>query len=183
MALSTASVAIFRIIKHTDDLTVLVSQILQVVTSQENVPETYFMNKSGYLKISTQTSFNFAHEEHEGSLELSTVVSTIVEDDILLWKTSQSAIISLCTAWCSAILTRDRWNLGMRKSITSTPVSRVWGPRIIHPLQGFSRASILLLWWPKNKSIDQDVLLTIVIIMNVSYVYINLKLYHVVSAL
>ena len=84
MALSTASVAIFRIIKHTDDLTVFVSQILQVVTSQENVPETYFMNKSGYLKTSTQTSFNFAHEEHEGSLELSTVVSTIVEDDILL---------------------------------------------------------------------------------------------------
>lgn len=126
MALSTASVAIFRIIKHTDDLTVLVSQILQVVTWQENVPETYFMNKSGYLKNSTQTSFNFAHEEHEGSLELSIVVSTIVEDDILLWKTSQSAIISLCTAWCSAILTRDRWKSGNEKEYNlDTSLSRL----------------------------------------------------------
>lgn len=78
------------------------------------------MNKSGYLKDSTQTSFNFAHEEHEGSLALSTVVSTILEEDILLWKTSQFVIIS---AWCSASLTTDRWKSGNEKNL-DTSLSR-----------------------------------------------------------
>jgi len=40
--------------------------------------------KNDNFEDSTQTSFNFAHEEHEGSLELSAIVSTILEEDILL---------------------------------------------------------------------------------------------------
>lgn len=100
---------------------------LQDDKMHEDVSETYFINKNGYLKDSIQTSFNFAHEEHGGSLEHSAVVSTILEVDILLWKTSQSesAIIFALHHWCSAILAWDRRKSGNEKEINlDTSLSR-----------------------------------------------------------
>lgn len=141
------------------------------------------MNKSGYLKDSTQTSLNFAHEEHEGSLELSTVVSTILEEDILLWKTSHFAI-HLISAWCSAILTTDRWKSGNEKNL-DTSLSRFSMCLGIGRGASTAYTGKFLEASPGSKQgiFDPRLECSVFIVMNVSYVYINLnsQIYHVLS--
>lgn len=98
---------------------------LQDDKMHEDVSETYFINKNGYLKDSIQTSFNFAHEEHGGSLEHSAVVSTILEVDILLWKTSQSeSAIIFALHGAPPFWHETDGNLVTRKRSISTPVFR-----------------------------------------------------------
>ena len=111
------------------------------------------MNKNVALKNSIQTSFNFAHEEHEGSLELSTVASTILEEDILLWKTSQSATISALHG-VPPFCHQTDGNLGMRQSINlDTSLSRfsMFETRnfvINYPYLYISLTIMLRRWYP-----------------------------------
>lgn len=142
---------------------------LQDDKMHEDISETYFINKNGYLKDSIQTSFNFAHEEHGGSLEHSAVVLTILEVDILLWKTSQSeSAIIFALHGAPPFWHETDGNLVTRKRSISTPVFRA--SRCARPdQQACKRRKWRTGNVPRSKKFESRLERSVLIAINVSY--------------
>ena len=51
-----------------------------------DVTETFLIRKGIFSKDVAQTSLSFAHDEQDGSLEVSSPASAVVEVDIVIWE-------------------------------------------------------------------------------------------------